>query len=154
MKSNSTKVFLCSLGIVILSGCASIFNPYEDEFQCPETYNGKCISLGNAYRESVEGIDYNKPENCSGKDCNDNNGFEAVRRKSHEARLIFQEKMYQRLTGLINEPEPPVVVPPKVVRVLILSYTDQQNVMLGYRHAYFFATQPKWMFSTHKQGGS
>jgi len=45
------KKALILAGMLIMSGCA-LLNPYESSFSCPESYNGKCVSVQTAYSES------------------------------------------------------------------------------------------------------
>lgn len=48
-------VMMCVMlaSVAMLSGCASILNPFESEFACPNTPKGKCISIKGAYQEDV-----------------------------------------------------------------------------------------------------
>lgn len=39
--------------LFMLNGCSSVLNPFQSEFQCPKTANGKCISIKGAYAEDV-----------------------------------------------------------------------------------------------------
>ena len=50
-----TTLLLIVAGLT-LSGC-STFGIYESSFSCPAAYNGKCVSLDEAYRLSKEGRD-------------------------------------------------------------------------------------------------
>lgn len=45
------KRTLALAGMLLMSGCA-LLNPYESSFSCPESYNGKCVSVQTAYSES------------------------------------------------------------------------------------------------------
>ena len=42
--------------ILVCSGC-SIFNPYNSEFQCKETYKGECLTTQEAYQNSINDLD-------------------------------------------------------------------------------------------------
>ena len=48
------KKALIVIGMLTMSGCA-LLNPYESSFSCPETSNGKCVSVQTAYSESAKG---------------------------------------------------------------------------------------------------
>ncbi len=147
---------------VFCSGCASVFNPYSDEFQCEETYKGRCADIHTAYGESVNNMDSKEiarmKEKCEeeGKDCNKQINPFALKHKDKisEAKTSFQTRQFVRLAGLIDEPEAPLVAPPEIVRVLILSYTTDENAMMGYRHAYFIASPPRWILSTFDERGN
>ncbi len=130
--------------IFFFSGC-TIFNPYKDSFQCQDIDEGKCASIEKAYEYSLKSVEKgNKNLDCP--DCEpetleaDNMDYE-----------IYREIKFEKLRELIAEERPPIVVPPEVVRVLILSYTGDGNEMFGHRYAYFFASEPKWILSTGRE---
>ncbi len=144
----------------IVSGCSSLVSPYSSKLQCPNTYKGKCVSVETAYSESINNplvrpgqeadSDYehnDKPcEGCEKKA--DRNGSPV---KRTTPKYQYQEALYRRLASLIEQPSTPIVVPPEVMRVLILSYTGSDNELFSYRYVYFFATKPKWIISTGKE---
>ncbi len=136
-----------------LAGCSTgskILNPYDDEFVCPYTDEGMCTSMKKAYELSFE-------QEEDTEVCPDGNCDKAFREKTmnnenykkvNSAKEVYQEKKYQMLAGLIQEEEPPIIIPPAVVRVLILSYTGDRNDMFGFRYAYFFGSKPEWVLPT------
>lgn len=149
--------------IALLSGCA-IFNPYQEEFACPAVYKGKCISVKGAYAESKNGTDggVNDPKitPCSddeadaGKCSSFTNSKKAVAKGGEpeedstvEVRNYnaYKASLYQRFNNLIREPQMPVVVPPKTMRVLLLPYKGQDGEFYMLRHVYFFVDEPRWM---------
>lgn len=48
-------LYMCVVmaSLALLSGCASVLNPFQSEFACPSTDKGKCISIKGAYQEDV-----------------------------------------------------------------------------------------------------
>ena len=145
-KKNCLIIVLIFMALLSFTGCASIFNPYQEEFQCPETYKGKCVSMKTAYNESIEGVEYNKEEGKENPLVKSNTPI------SKNAQDEYQKRLYKKLADIIEEPEVPVVIPPKILRVLILSYTNNANDMYGHRFVYILAQEPKWVFSTFKEG--
>lgn len=143
---NYLMIVLISMVILSFTGCASIFNPYQEEFQCPETYKGKCVSMKTAYDESIEGVKYNN------EDGRENPLIKSKTRNPDNAQDEYHKRLYKKLADIIKEPEVPVVIPPKILRVLILSYTNNENDMYGHRFVYILAQEPKWVFSTFKEG--
>ncbi len=142
--------------IIIVTGCSpkKLFNPYEEDFACKGGgNNGDCMSTREAYEESLRyqyhcdnGKYRNKKRESAGTD---KNGKE----KTHKPMPptsgdIYRDKKFETLTKLVDEEAPPLVVPPDVVRVLILPYTSSDNDMYGLRYSYFFATEPSWQFVT------
>ena len=144
-KNSSIIVMICAV-ILSFTGCASVFNPYQDEYQCPDTYKGKCVSMKTAYNESIEGVKY---DNKGGKK---NPLIKSKDRDPNSAQDEYQKRLFKKLSDIIEEPKVPVVIPPKVLRVLILSYTNSDNDMFGHRYVYILAQEPKWVFSAFKEG--
>ena len=150
------------------SGCSAIVSPYNAEFQCPETDKGKCVSVQAAYKESIDNPlvkadpEKSKPpcEACGGNERKGPKQSEELQLdtipksdayKSGNPKHQYQDALYRKLASLIGQPSTPVVVPPDVVRVLILSYTGSENDLFSYRYVYFFATEPSWIISTAKE---
>jgi len=102
------------------------------------TFKGKCVSATNAYKESVENSDNTSLENLSPE-------------LSADLEYNYRTSLYNKLASLINKPTTPIVLPPKVMRTLILSYTGSANELYSYRYVYFFATEPEWIISTTEE---
>jgi conjugal transfer pilus assembly protein TraV len=171
MRQLSNKLcltILVSLLFALFSGCSAIVSPYNSQFQCPETDNGKCVSVQTAYKESIDnplvksnpdsttrpGDKKDKPpcETCGNQQ---KDQPETIRKPdvspSRDSKYQYQGALYRKLASLIEQPSTPIVVPPDVVRVLILSYTGSENELFSYRYVYFFATEPEWIISTTKE---
>jgi conjugal transfer pilus assembly protein TraV len=144
-KSRTPKSKLCLLlaAVFFTAGCASVFNPYDDEFQCPDTDKGGCMSIPEAYDISLSGMPSGKGNNPAAGKVN--------RPSSHGVRYDYLDKKYKEMTALIADPATPLVAPPDVKRILILSYTGKENTLFGYRYIYFFATEPEWIISSGKE---
>ncbi len=129
MKKWAVAFFFC-----FLFGCASLFNPYESTFQCPPTDPGKCLPIKEAYKESLM-----ESQNVT------RSSVESFDIKS----LYYQEK-FKLLRELIEEPEPPIIKPPKILRVLVLSYVGEENEFYGWRYVYLMVDEPTWVIGTSK----
>lgn len=57
----------------------------------------------------------------------------------------YRSALYDKFSGLLKEPQTPVVAPPKVMRVLLLPYTGQDNEFYMLRYVYFFVDKPRWI---------
>lgn len=142
-------------------GCAGILNPYSDEFSCPKTYKGKCVSIQKAYEESLDPnfkepednsyrYELNKKKGCSGGDCNKKGGNIGVLSMdtsltSDKGEGAYLDSLYKKMSSLLKEPSTPLIVPPKIMRVLIFSYTGDGEDLFMPRYVYFMADKPKWM---------
>jgi conjugal transfer pilus assembly protein TraV len=137
----------------VLSGCASILNPYKSEFQCPDPYKGDCVSTTTAYERSVSGEDEARPAICKDKKCSKKKSENGKAEQEPQAQVnpesVYQENLFKELSQLIEEPETPVIAPPNVVRILLLSYTGEDNQFYGWRYVYFMDGAPKWIYGTH-----
>ena len=150
-----SKTMVCILVVLwFLCGCQSVFNPYDDAFQCPEGDEGTCTSISNAYHQSISG----KPMDDGCTQCPeqpDNLPGETSPPKDFEQTHL--RKKFETLHSLIEPDQPPMVVLPEVARILLLSYTGTDQEMYGFRYIYFFATEPSWRLSTateEDQGGN
>ncbi len=123
--------WIAILALFFLSGCASVFNPYESKFQCPPTDPGKCVPIKEAYKESLS---------------QSHNATEAP-----DGRNLYLEEKFRLLRALIEEPEPPVIKPPKILRVLILSYVGEENELYGWRYVYIMVDEPAWIIGAGEE---
>lgn len=158
MRINLRVIVVMAALTLNVIGCASILNPYNKEFQCPDTYKGKCVSMQQAYEESLNGGPKNATESTGNPDADggaSNPFIHTTSGNRPDPRREYEALMYHKLAGVIaaDAPETPLLIPPKPVRVLILSYTDGNNIMMGHRHAYFLATEPRWVLSTFEEAG-
>jgi len=149
------KKTISAIGMLIMSGCA-LLNPYESSFNCPETANGKCVSVQTAYKESTtpaggkptETAADRKAEGCKGENntddaCSEEKKDSALNSPSSENR--YRAALLDTFSGLLKEPVTPVVAPPKTMRVLLLPYTGQDNEFYMLRYVYFFVDEPRWL---------
>ncbi|MBU1171341.1 MAG: TraV family lipoprotein [Proteobacteria bacterium] len=146
--------------IFLVSGCTSVWNPYESEFRCTGQGNeGRCTSTMGAYNESLGVVPMGDRE-CD--DCcepskkkdhqKDKKQFSPTENKHLSPEQVYNKNRYDLMTQMVREEKPPVVIPPEVVRVLILPYKGADNRMYGFRFSYFFATEPQWQFAIGKEG--
>lgn len=158
---HSLKVLALVGALFMSSGCSALISGYDSEFQCPNTNKGKCVSVQKAYRESIQGSTEDNPlvkehpaeqkaaeaQQCD--NCKEGASQPVTQAKTPHYR--YRDTLYKKLSSMITKPSTPLVVPPEVVRVLILSYTGSNNELFSYRYVYFFATEPKWIISTAKE---
>ncbi|MDY0227718.1 MAG: TraV family lipoprotein [Desulfomicrobium apsheronum] len=120
------RTMLLLLLVLPMAGC---MNPYASKFACPDPDNGKCVSMEDAYTESMASrLDPARPQ-----------------RQADSSE--YQDALLGRIAGLLREPETPVVVPPKVMRVLMLPYEGEGNELFMLRYAYIFTEPPRWVLS-------
>lgn len=150
-------IFLLCTSILMFSGCA-ILNPYEGAFSCPDREIGKCVSVENAYEESLSGKD-----NCaghsvatttrrgrviktSGRDVAQKDGDSASNLdESSNVELTYQKQVFTKLKGLLEKPATPLMIPPTVMRVLFLPYKDEDNRLYMTRYVYSIVDEAQWI---------
>jgi len=150
-------------------GCASILNPYKDDFACPDFDRGRCVHVEEAHRQSLQsrgGRDsgmhcaacreeagrkgFGEKQYCTGCMKGEKENGTARRRDiaaadSEAAGSMYQEEVKRKLTGLLRMPNAPILAPPKVVRILVLPYRGDGNELFMMRHIYFMADEPRWV---------
>lgn len=140
-------VLLIGLALItLLIGCASVLNPYKSDFHCPETDKGKCVSVQNAYLESIQ-KNYKEEDEEKSEKLKQDDG-KIPQKQSN----VYQEALYRELAGLLNEPLSPMVAPPMVMRVLLLPYKGDTNELYMLRYVYFFVDGPKWILGDYLSG--
>ncbi len=135
-------IFLLVLtGVAALAcGCSTVgeaVNPYGSSFRCEMTQNGKCISMTGAYQESLQPVD-----GGNGKKGKDKAG---ELRNQGVQETTYQDSLFRKLSGLLEEPNTPVIAPPKVMRVLLLPYKGADKELFMYRYAYFVVDDYTWV---------
>lgn len=128
----------------LLSSCSTLMNPYHSSFSCPNYYKGKCVSLSEAYNESIHNTD-GAPAKAQKqlKQMSINTQSSA----NEKTASIYKQQLLNKIGKLVKQPKTPIVVPPTTMRVLILPYVNNQNELEMGRYVYFFTGEPKWIFS-------
>ena len=115
---------------VLFCGC-SIFNPYNDEYLCRgKAQTGKCLDMGQAYEAG-------------------HNADTSLVITEHEPRALSDSEQKYLSAVLENQAQriqvspSPVLKRPKVMRMLMLDYTDQ-DTLFGSRYIWFLNDKPEW----------
>lgn len=123
----------CLFILSLSGGCAwmgEAVNPYKSSFACPLGDNGKCINMTDAYKESLQpGEDTLQPVKS---------------RNAGSSETMYQDSLYRKLTGLLDEPTTPVIAPPKVMRMLLLPYKGSDKELYLYRYVFFVVDDYSW----------
>ena len=149
--------------LFVVSGCSGTLMPYESSFQCPGGYNGICESIDDAYHDSVNGIDprqFDEKWKEHKADWEESHaeliaarkGISAIYKASEtlsagQKPASYRESYLRKMKDLIDAPETPVLVPPKVIRILVLPRTYEQNRSLVGSHYLFSQLEdgPRWI---------
>lgn len=172
---------MCGIHIVVMllgSGCSLM--PYEDKFACQLTDNlGKCISVSQAYDEAVTGIEsqppmvkYSEQEQAKPKRYRTRRGqredgpFDFPARRKPESVPVqppvagktpaydaYRTAVYERLTGLLEQPRTPMLAEPKTVRTMILPYASKlkKDRLWMPRYVYSIVEQPSFVLGNYLQ---
>ena len=132
-----TKIFQhsCIVFLLLFQACAPLqdaINPYEENFKCKTKDDaGECIDTPTAYKNAR----YPEPESSAEQDVVD------------ETKQIIQDNRYKILTDLLEEPERPMLKPPKILRVLLLPYTGEDDELFMTRYVYLKIEDSKWILT-------
>lgn len=132
----------------VLYSCGKAVNPYHGEFECPPSEKGKCTGIPQAYKESLskegDSVSYNLAQTFDNRTSNGTFVRDQLLLSPAESQYI--ESLYDILSKLLKDPQTPVVVPPKIVRVLILPYQGQgEKEFYSARYVYVIVEDPKWV---------
>jgi len=130
-------------------GCSSL-TPYKSDFQCPDTYKGKCVSLKEAYEQSLKGVNPEDEADLKVK----KKGKSKVEGEGTGKELpenIYRESLFDELAGLIKDPVTPMVRPPKIMRALVLPYPDRERLYMP-RYVFIMMDEPKWVIDSSLSG--
>lgn len=125
--------FKCVVAILILIGISActplekVVNPYEEDFKCKASGDsGKCVDTPTAYKEAR---------------------YPATALGAPAAAINAQDRRYQMVAGLLDEPKKPLLQPPKILRVLLLPYEGEGEELFMTRYAYIKVEDSDWILS-------
>lgn len=135
-------LFLLAI-VAVTAGCSTV-GVYESEFSCPQSYNGRCISLPEAHDLAVSGKD-GPQHDPSTRKASSGKELRTSVTGEEQAHVTYKESLFKRFDSILKEPATPVVAPPQVMRVLLLPYKGDSNELYMLRHVYFFVEEPRWV---------
>jgi conjugal transfer pilus assembly protein TraV len=128
------KQLLTILTLFGLSACAPLenaVNPYEEDFKCRASdETGKCIDTPSAYKEARY-PDIETP----------------LQPGIPTPGLSQYDQRYQMVAGLLEEPQRPILQPPKILRVLLLPYEGEGNELFMTRYVYLKVEESDWILT-------
>jgi len=125
---------------LLLSACSPMqkaINPYEENFKCraPEDA-GNCVDTPTAYRDAR----YPRM---------DDELLEPLGSRSRKEAL---EHRYKTVAGLLREEKKPLLLPPKILRVLLLPYRGQDGELFMSRYVYIKIEDSRWILTDLSEG--
>ena len=136
MKHSEIFSILAVLAVfLLLSACSPMqkaINPYEEDFKCraPED-SGKCVDTPTAYKDArYPRVDDELPE-----------PMEARSRKQ------ILDNRYKTVAGLLREEKKPLLLPPKILRVLLLPYRGKDGELFMSRYVYIKIEDSRWILT-------
>jgi conjugal transfer pilus assembly protein TraV len=124
-KTTRCGLFLLPL---LLTGCGAVLNPYHENFNCQAPKDaGHCVDTPSAYDEAV-----GTKQPLKGEAANPEKQIESAR--------------LDRLAQLLKEPKTPMIVPPRILRVLILPYKGGEDLFMT-RYAYLQVDSARWVLT-------
>lgn len=153
--------------LFFISGCGRVIdkavNPYHGEFACPQAERGKCIGIREAYSESylrddsladlerrIRDMKKRKAEEKEQEDMGYRISLDEDRKAFDELdeityiRKMYLSKLYDTILRSFGDTSVPLIIPPKVVRVVILPYTEG-GVFYGKRQVFVVVDDYKWV---------
>ncbi|MEM4619114.1 MAG: TraV family lipoprotein [Desulfurococcaceae archaeon] len=158
---------LLLLILFLISGCGKavdkVVNPYHGEFECPRAEKGKCVGIKEAYSESflrddplvdlekrIKDLEKEKREGKGQSDRGYKISLEEEKGATEDldeisyVRKMYLSKLYETILKSFGETNVPLIIPPKVVRVVILPYTEG-GVFYDKRQVFVVVDDYKWV---------
>ena len=129
-----------------VSGC-SVLTPYKTEFQCKSPYKGKCVSVKEAYAESKSNV----PLPLAAKDGKKMDVKAALEAAPVDSTEGYRDSLQRELSDLLDAPVTPVIVPPKVLRMLVFPYPEK-SVLYMPRYIFLMVGDPEWVIGNYLVG--
>lgn len=156
----SKKLFyLCAVLLGLgLQSCATLkemVNPYDEQFHCrAKDTEGKCVDTPTAYQDAR----YPQPavEDPAKKDgkvylFGSAISEEPIPTPPISAKDAAKASQYKSITDLLDNPEAPLLKPPKILRILILPYKGEKNELFMTRYAYLEVEKASWVLTDIKE---
>jgi conjugal transfer pilus assembly protein TraV len=160
-------MFLLVILGLSLNGCSfslsKLVNPYKDDFECPQAEKGKCVPIREAYLESLrKGLrdilftpttqtqfppQQPTPQASPQKENEASFNLQSVFPYDNwEMYSKYNEALLRKLQEMLENPKTPILIPPQVVRVLILPYAAERDTFYAERYVYIIVEGPQWVF--------
>lgn len=156
-----TVLFTLGVGIT-MTGCGTVgsaLNPYKEDFRCKTPDDaGNCVDTKTAYDDAkgIISLGNNKGKGKNNADCVDcekdgqqerKNNWDKKSATSNTGEAAYQDAQYQKLAELLEQPQTPIMKPPKLMRVLVLSYQGPDELYMP-RYTYMKVEEAKWVFGS------
>ena len=141
MKHSEIFLILPALSLFLcLSACSPMqkaINPYEEDFNCraPED-SGKCVDTPTAYKDAR----YPRLDD------------ELLEPMEEHSRKQLLDNRYKTVAGLLREEKKPLLVPPKILRVLLLPYRGRGGELFMSRYVYIKIEDSRWILTDLSEG--
>ncbi|EKD40827.1 MAG: hypothetical protein ACD_74C00155G0003 [uncultured bacterium] len=155
-------LFVLAVGFSV-TGCGVLgtaLNPYKEDFRCKAPDDaGNCVDTKTAYDNAKGTIslggDKGKDGDCASGDCDKSNQAQYKKNdwdkksvsSANKGEAAYQDAQYQKLANLLEKPETPIMKPPKLMRVLMLSYQGPDELYMP-RYTYLKVEDAKWVFGS------
>jgi len=162
---NNFLIITCLAGLTFAgAGCspiAKVVNPYDEDFNCKAPSDtGKCMDTPTAYLEArYPSTVQDDPD----KYLDDGMRGNLAGNKKAELQATFprplqlktesdplpskEDKRLKNISGLLDQPQAPILAPPKILRVLLLPYTGEGEELFMTRFVYVQVEKPQWILS-------
>lgn len=137
------KSVFIAMTALSLGACSVL--PYDNDFACKLKNNyGKCIDSFDAYEEAITGVDKGRAMGddgvAEGKQTEATATNAAASTTGHNSEYEnYRSRVYKQLSAMIDQPETPMVKPPKTIRTLILSYSPTSDRRIAYMPRYVYS---------------
>jgi conjugal transfer pilus assembly protein TraV len=159
MQSKFIYVFAVLFGLGLQS-CATlkdVVNPYDEQFHCrAKDTEGNCVDTPTAYQDAryPQPAIEEDPVKTDGKVYLFGSAIsegQPIPAPPISAKDAAKASQYKSIADLLDNPEAPLLKPPKILRILILPYKGEKNELFMTRYAYLEVEKASWVLTDIKE---
>ncbi len=145
--------------VLLASGCAGVLDPYDSKLNCPDPDFGVCTDVETAWKESFKDRQELKRQariraakqhhkKCPDGDCSQPKSRTGNESQNPKDINIYFTSWLKETTKLLEQPQTPVIKPPRVLYGLIFPYDGGHgDVLFMSQRVFIIAEPPRFVLS-------
>ena len=145
--------------VLLVAGCGGVLNPYDSKLKCPDPDFGVCTDVETAWKQSFKDRQELKREariraakqnheKCPNGDCSKIDSKTSNDSQNTKDINIYFASWLKETTKLLEQPQTPVIKPPRILYGLIFPYDGGHgDVLFMSQRVFIIAEPPRFVLS-------